>query len=273
VTDVLQKPAGDYEPKGRLDPAGFEQHVQFAIHPSPDDLAQFIEHFWSIRWDGVDHPYESLEVMHRPYVDLFVSTSESGIQGTFRGKRAYIASGRGRIVGARFRPGAFHAVWDGTLAQLQDSVLDLHLVFPEADDLFVERLLAGNDLAVIDRLGNLIRTRQPRFDPNIELINQIIIALETDEDLSTVAAVAETFGRSERWLQQLFQDYVGIGLKWQLQRHKLLAAARVIRDSDRPDWAAIAYDVGYSSQQHFITHFRKVIGVTPLQYKRNLTRA
>jgi AraC-like DNA-binding protein len=83
--------------------------------------------------------------------------------------------------------------------------------------------------------------------------------------------VAKAFDRSERWLQQLFQDYVGIGLKWLLQRHRLLAAAQQIRDSDQPNYAAIAYDLGYSSQQHFISAFKHVLGKTPLRYKKELT--
>jgi AraC-like DNA-binding protein len=85
-----------------------------------------------------------------------------------------------------------------------------------------------------------------------------------------VAAVAKAYGRSERWLQQLFRDYVGVGLKWLLQRHKLLAAAELIRETDRPNWAAIAYELGYSSQQHFIRDFKQVLGKTPVQYKNGI---
>jgi AraC-like DNA-binding protein len=82
--------------------------------------------------------------------------------------------------------------------------------------------------------------------------------------------VAKAFARSERWLQQLFRDYLGIGLKWLLQRHRLLVAAEQIRENEPPNWAEIAYDLGYSSQSHFITDFKKVLGVTPLDYRKNL---
>jgi AraC-like DNA-binding protein len=260
-----------YEPRGRLDPDGFERHVRFHTSPPPADLAPFIEHIWTIRWDETANTYTSEEVMHRPYVDVFVSLQQSGIQGTFRGKREYVATGSGRIVGLRFRPGAFHAVWDDAPADLQDRFVDLQQLFPEADSHYVERLLAGDDQAVIDELLDLVRAKQPWPDSHIELINEIIAAVETDDGPRTVTAVARAFGRSERWLQQLFRDYLGIGLKWLLQRHKLLAATRQIRESDQPDWAAMAYDLGYSSQQHFITDFRRVLGKTPVQYKRDLT--
>ncbi len=122
-----------------------------------------------------------------------------------------------------------------------------------------------------DKADNTYNSEHPQRDANIELINEIITAIATDESLQTVTAVAKAFGRSERWLQQLFRDYVGIGLKWLLQRHKLLAAAQQIRESDQPNWATITYDLGYSSQQHFIMAFKQVLGKTPLQYKKELT--
>src|SRR5687768_360822 len=137
MNDVLQKSADNYEPRGRLDPAGFEHHVDFHTYLPPVDLAPFIEHFWTIRWDEADNTYYSEEVMHRPYVDVFVSKEESGIQGTFHGKRTYVAAGSGRIIGVRFRPGAFHAFGGGTIANLQDKILDLQQVFPQANSRYI----------------------------------------------------------------------------------------------------------------------------------------
>jgi AraC-like DNA-binding protein len=271
MSDVLQESAGTYEPRGRLDPGGFDRHVRFRTYRPSADLAPFVEHCWTIRWDDAGTTYYSEEVMHRPYVDVFVSSEQSGIQGTFRGKRTYVASGSGRIVGVRFRPGAFHAFWAGPLADLQDSILDLGLVFPQADHHFTEQVLTLDDQEAVAHIQELLRTNHPQPDVNIELVNEIIRAIETDESLITVAAVARAFGKSERWLQQLFRDYIGVGLKWLLQRHRLLAAAQQIRESDQPNWAAIAYDLGYSSQQHFITAFKHVLGKTPPQYKKGLT--
>jgi AraC-like DNA-binding protein len=233
-------------------------------------MAAFIEHFWAIRWDGALGPYRSEEVMHRPYVDVFLSAQESGIQGTFRGKRTYSAAGSGRILGARFRPGAFHAFWRGEMSDLQDKVIGLRQVFPWADSACIERVLALDDDAAVQALLSLLRLDPPQPDGTIELLNEIIAAVESGEGLGTVTAVAHAFGRSERWLQQTFKDYLGIGLKWLLQRHRLLAAAEKIRETAIPDWAALAYDLGYSSQQHFITDFKNVLGSTPRQYKVGL---
>jgi AraC-like DNA-binding protein len=269
---VFQEPAEGYEPRGRLDPAGFERHVQFRTVPPPADLAPFIEHFWVIRWDSSLGHFDSDELMHRPYVDIFLSAQGSGIQGTFRGKRTYSAAGSGRIIGIRFRPGAFHAFWPGVMADLQDKVVGLDGAFSWADDAGIKAILAGDDDAAIEQLATLLASDLPQVDDTVELINNIIADVETVVEMTTVAAVARAYGKSERWLQQVFRDYLGIGLKWLLQRHRMLAAAEQIRSSANPDWAGIAYELGYSSQQHFITDFTTVLGSTPLQYKKALTR-
>lgn len=265
-------PSEPYDPRGRLDPAGFARHVQFRTVPPPADLQRFIEHFWVIRWDSTFGHYDSDEVMHRPYVDIFLSVQESGIQGTFRGKRTYSAAGSGRIIGVRFRPGGFHAFWGGRMADLQDKVVPLTSVFAWADAKGIAAILAQDDEAAIATLLDRLRAAAPVADDTLEEINAIISAVETVEGLTTVAAVGEAFERSERWLQQAFRDHLGIGLKWLLQRKRLLAAAAEIRSSDEPDWVGIAYELGYSSQQHFITDFRTVLGATPVQYHKRLTR-
>ncbi|WP_245599938.1 helix-turn-helix domain-containing protein [Paenibacillus harenae] len=267
----LKKSATIYKPEGHLDPAGFQRNILFETYLPPDNLQSFIHHFWTISWNrATGQPYTSEQVMHRPYVDVYMSKQESGIQCSFRDRRDYEAVDNGRIIGARFLPGAFRTIWRGTMAGLHNQTISLQLVFAEADQSFIEDTLSLEDDEAVGVLADLIQAHNPQYDPNIGIINKIIDAIETD-DLQTVSDIAEWFGKSERWLQQLFQEYVGIGIKWQLQRNKLLRAAKCIRDNDNTDWADLAYDMGYSSQQHFITDFKRVLGKTPLQYKKELS--
>ena len=271
IITVLQKSADIYQTGGKLDPVGFERHIIFQTYVPPVSLTPFVNHFWTIHWNNTTgQPYISEQVMHRPYVDVYLSEHESGIQCSFRDKRDYKAADNGRIIGARFKPGAFHAFWRRSLAGLHNETIALQQVFAEAGQTFIENTLSLHDDAAVGALAELLQAQNPQYDPNIEIINRIITAIETDR-LQTVGDVSQRIGKSERWLQQLFQNYIGIGIKWQLQRNKLLEAARSIRECDNPDWADIAYDLGYSSQQHFITDFKRVLGKTPLQYKKELS--
>ncbi|WP_337099142.1 helix-turn-helix domain-containing protein [Paenibacillus sp. YIM B09110] len=267
---VLQKSAAGYKSLGQMDPAGFKHHIAFETYQPPAGLTPFVLHFWTIRWHNTTgQPYISEQVMHRPYVDVFVSLPESGIQCTYRDRRDYEAADSGRIIGARLHPGAFHAFRNGSLAGLHNGTIALQDIFADADQAFVERTLALDDAAAVGALADLLQARNPQEDPQIAIVGRIIEAIEK-EDMQTVKEVAQWTGMSDRWLQQLFQDYVGIGIKWQLQRNKLLQAASSIRINDAPDWADIAYELGYSSQQHFISDFKRVLGKTPTQYKRDL---
>ena len=69
-----------------------------------------------------------------------------------------------------------------------------------------------------------------------------------------------------RGLQRLFAEYVGIGPKWVIRRYRLhevtarMAAGRAI------DWAALAADLGYADQGHFIRDFKTMFGEPPTWY-------
>jgi len=107
---VLQKSADIYQTGGKLDPNGFERNITFETYVPPVRLTPFVNHFWTIRWNITSGlPYISEQVMHRPYVDVFLSAQESGIQCSFRDKRDYEAADTGRIIGARARSTLFGA--------------------------------------------------------------------------------------------------------------------------------------------------------------------
>ena len=152
-----------------------------------------------------------------------------------------------------------------TIRALRDKTAPLHRVFLEADARWVAHVRASAPQDAVTALVELLRGTGPRRDPNIRRLGTIIARLEADPTLESVAAVARASGRSERWVQQLFLGYVGVGLKWLLQRHRLLRAATRIRETERPAWAELAHELGYSSQQHFNTDLKKALGRTPTQ--------
>ena len=264
--DVLQKSAVSQEPRGRLDPKDFHEHVDFQAFAPPADLAFFIEHFWVIRTKQSGKTYSSEQLMHRPYVDIFLSSEQSGIQGTFCSARRYAADAHARIIGIRFRPGSFHAFYGDKMVDLRDSIVELAQVLPSFDAKYIKQLLELDDQTIFSKLIQQLRIIRPERDANIELVCTVIDMVEVDDKLQTVTDIARAIGKNERWLQHLFQEYVGVGLKWFLQTKRLLAAAQCIR-SGAVDYAGLTYDAGYSSQQHFITDFRRVLGKTPKQYK------
>jgi AraC-like DNA-binding protein len=102
-------------------------------------------------------------------------------------------------------------------------------------------------------------------DDSGRLVNTICSLAESDEDLLTVAALAERAGVAQRTLHRLLTTRVGVSAKWLIERRKLQAAAALLRDDPELPLAALAAELGFADQAHFTKRFRAIVGFTPGQ--------
>lgn len=258
---------------GMLNPADFNRHFKTCFYEPGADLAPFVQLIWIVRWTlPPGEVYRPEQVLSGPTLDIFFKGDRAFVQGIIAGKRDYEVTGAGMMAGVKFNPGGFYPFWQRSVADLSEKTLELTAVFPQADKTFVKDLLAQDDETAVPRIEALLRSKLPRPDKNVEIINRIMIALHRDDSIQTVADAARTLRMSERSLQLLFQTYVGVGLKWVIMRKRVLLAAEHARTLDEPNWAAIAADLGYSSQQHFVTDFKRLVGQSPSRYLRDLQK-
>ena len=102
-------------------------------------------------------------------------------------------------------------------------------------------------------------------DPRVDEIVALHAAMLTDPTITRVEDLCALAGCSKRTLQRLFREYVGVTPKWVLQRIRLHEAAERMADGEG-DWAAMALDLGYFDQAHFIKAFKAVVGRSPADY-------
>ena len=81
-------------------------------------------------------------------------------------------------------------------------------------------------------------------------INAIIDWLEAHPEVTRVSEVADAVGLSERGLQRLVVDRVGLTPKWLIQRRRLHDAVARLKAGDRT-LADLAAELGYTDQAHF----------------------
>ena len=84
--------------------------------------------------------------------------------------------------------------------------------------------------------------------------------------MQRVGQVCEKFAITERTLQRLTARRIGLSPKWLIQRRRLHEAAERLRDTERPDLARVAADLGYADQAHFGRDWRAVTGLTPGEF-------
>ncbi|CQD18308.1 transcriptional regulator [Mycolicibacterium conceptionense] len=237
-----------------------------------EDAARFVEHFWSVSWDRREAgPFESTVItfpaMHltREWGDDVVRHGHrlpsTLIHGVVPKVFRITISGRGSVVGARFRPGAFTARFGGDAAVMTGRV-------EQADDeLLGTPLVLGEDVTAV-RLGmdSAIGATAGEVDPTYRALTPLVDRMRDDASLHRVEQVMELSPWSTRTTQRVFRRYVGVTVKWVLCRYRLQQAALEIESAPDIDFADLAVRLGWYDQAHFINDFRSMLGSTPGEY-------
>ena len=246
--------------RGILRPHEGRRH--FALRrelPSPD-LATWVERHWMVEWD-LEEPYTQ-ELLNHPTVNLAVEPGFAGVYGIRTDRDRKQIDGRGRVVGVKFRPGAFQPFWGRSVHLLTNRTLPLTAVFGPDAAALADRVRAEAEQPVRGD-GGLPPRPAPAARPALDTIAAIVGTMLEDPAVARVDALAARHGMSTRTLQRLFRRYVGVSPKWVLKRYRLHEAAERIAEGRDGSWAATALELGYFDQAHFVRDFTALIGTSP----------
>ena len=257
------------QPRGVLNHRGEEPMVGHGRYWPSADLAPFVEHYWTVEWD-VPEP-RLVETLPHPSVHLVLERDQAQISGLTTQRFTRVLEGRGRVFSVKFRPGGFKPFLNEPVAGLTDRVVQAVTVFGEhAADLAQRVLSRPEPEAAVRLLEAFLGERRPKPDPQSELAGRIVAHIAAERRITRVEQVAEHFDLNLRRLQRLFNDYVGVGPKWVIQRYRLHEAAERLAAEPQVDCAGLALELGYADQAHFIRDFKQLVGRTPAEYIRDL---
>lgn len=252
-------------PKEVLNPRQTAKFYTFYTAKPSADLTPFIDYYWTMRWNLTNKQPFVAEVIPSPYTNLTFMPEGARITGVTTGKYEYQLKDRGAIIGVKFKPGGLHAFWSKSLNEITDRVVPASQLFREVDGAYNESILNLPDKSAIKKIEALLHTAEPTADKNLELITNTMSYIESTDHISLDNAIKHA-GLSERRMQEIFREYVGVGIKWIILRARLIQAAHLAANLKNPNWTNIAHDLGYSDQSHFINDFKRIIGKTPKQY-------
>jgi AraC-like DNA-binding protein len=237
-----------------------------------DEAARWVENFWSVAWDRTGcEPFDSM-VITFPSMHL---THEWGTDGTRHGHRlpatlihgvvdtvfTTTLTGRGAVVGVRFRPGGFAARFERDAATYTGRTVRID------DETFGGALdLADDRDAAAAALDEAIARHDPMRDPTYDALIELMDRMRDDGGLHRVEQVMAISPWSARTTQRVFRRYVGVPVKWVLCRYRLQQAALAIETDPALDFADLAVGHGWYDQAHFINDFRSMLGCTPGEY-------
>ncbi len=240
--------------------------------PPADDLSAFVDLYWIAHWDLEPGQTMVVETLPHPCVNVVVELGRSLVHGPVKGRFSRTLAGRGRVVAARLRPGAFRAFGGRPAWQLMGASLGFLEAFGVASGP-VESAVFGQtgEPAMVGALEQFLRERQPAPDPAVELIDRIVGRIATDRDVVRVEDLARGMGLGRRTIERLFREYVGPSPKRVIRQYRLQAAADEAAKGGVANWTRLANDLGYADQAHFNRDFRAILGTTPSEFARQAT--
>jgi AraC-like DNA-binding protein len=126
--------------------------------------------------------------------------------------------------------------------------------------------LLDDDEARLARMTAFLRARAPVVDEESSLSSTSVDRVYEDVEIARVGDLAERMAVPVRTLERAFRRCVGVSPKWVIRRARVQEAAARAATGSIVDWAALAHELGYFDQSHFIRDFKAQVGRTPADY-------
>ena len=260
------------QPRGILRPTF--SRGEFAHHrqlPSAA-LAGLVEHYWHVRWDLRGLPPQQQATLPHPNVHLVVELGRARIYGVHHGRFVRELAGLDQVFGIKFKAGGFYPFFREPVAALLNRSLDVTACFgPTGADLSQQVLAAASFEAMCTAAEAFLLRHLPAVDAQVARVSSLLERIARETDIVSVDDVLAISGLNKRGLQRLFQKYVGVGPKWVIQRYRLHEAIAQVQAGKTTGWAALALELGYCDQAHFVRDFRQWVGMAPGEYERSLS--
>jgi AraC-like DNA-binding protein len=245
--------------------AGVFHHARIAPPPM---LAGVVQHYWLVRWDLQGGPPQQRETLPHPNVHLVLDVDGCRIHGIHTGRFSTVLEGCGGVFGVKFRPGGFHAFLRQPVSTLRNRSILPQQVFGAAAELGAIMQAQPDDERMVALASDFLAAHLPPPDARALHIGEMVDTIAADRSLRTLDDVATRWNMTPRTLQRLFNQYVGIGPKWVINRYRLHEVLERVDAGNAVDWTQLALELGYFDQAHFIRDFKALVGCPPAEYAR-----
>jgi len=183
-----------------------------------------------------------------------------------------VASDKTYILGIKFLPGGILSFLDLQASDFGSNSANLSdLIGSRADEIYDNLMLAENLRDKIIFLENYLigMLNQRRLDVPA-VIDKIKLELSRGR-LITGEAIADLSCVCERQVRRLFAQYIGVGPNEFIRMLRVQNAIHLLAMKKDVSFKELALMTGHYDQSHFIKEFKKITGITPAQFRRQLT--
>jgi AraC-like DNA-binding protein len=248
--------------------------LRHARRAPPNDLADWITHYWMISWDLRGCKPLLVENLPHPNIHLvFEKGTSSVVLGVQTSKFSRVLKDCSQVFGIKFRPGGFRPFLRMPVASLADRQIPAKRVFGKSVVALEEVLVSScKEDEKVETANAFFRARLPKPDKTVALADRLVKSIYEERDIKTVNDLVARAGIGKRSLQRIFKDYVGVSPKWVILRYRLHEVIEQLNSCGSLDWAQLAVELGYFDQAHLINDFKSMVGYTPTQYQKLVSK-
>lgn len=259
------------EVRGVLRPAFKQGEFQHQRQLPTPTLAGLVEHYWYVSWDLRGLPAQQQATLPHPNVHMVVEHGQARIYGVHSGRFMRQLEGQDQVFGIKFKAGGFYSFYRQPVAKLGNQSMDVTACFGDASEHLAQQILTATNVETMCAVADAFLLHYlPPVDTNVARVSGLLTKIEQERDIIAVEDVLAISGLDKRGLQRLFQKYVGIGPKWVIQRYRLHEAIAQVQAGKELSWTALALELGYFDQAHFVRDFRQLVGMAPGEYEKSL---
>lgn len=177
-----------------------------------------------------------------------------------------------QLIVFQLSPFAAKTLFDINPKELNDDCYDLHLLNDVDVKAITKQLTNTPDISKrVEIMATFITDllQQTTNKPHQKIALAINLILSSNGTI-TVKALRENLHMTERTLQRLFIEYVGISPKQFSKIIQFQSSLNQLSEEQYSKLTDIVYETGYTDQSHFIRNFKKYTGKKPSQFKNPL---
>jgi AraC-like DNA-binding protein len=237
------------------------------------DLAEWIAHYWMIRWDLRGCEPQLAESVPHPNVHVIFEPAASVVAGVQTHMFKRTLEGQSQVFGVKFKPGGFRPFLGYAVSKLANRTVPVARIFGKDVQALQSIVLSdGSENEKVEAANAFFHQRMPEPDTTVALAAQLVEQILQDREIKTVDDLVERTSIGKRSLQRLFSEYVGVSPKWVIRRYRLHELIERFRPGGEPDWPQLALELGYFDQAHLINDFRSITGYSPTEYQKLIQR-
>lgn len=197
----------------------------------------------------------------------------SFLYGQISGFKDLHLAGKTAIIIVVFQPYGINHLLGIPANEIRDDIITTEDIFGSQSSFLYEKLAGLPRLESKLQLLNTFFLEQAtkKILPNHTLIHSTINYILKNKGEITVNHLVKYTGYTERHIERIFNEYIGLNPKKFGNIVKLHFFLNLLKYK-QSNITNLCYEAGYADQSHLIKEFKKYTGITPTQYLHNTSR-